>query len=163
MVKILFVCHGNICRSAMAEFVLRDMARRRGAEIYVESAGTSAEELGNPVYPPVRRLLSEHGIDCRGKTARRMERGDYARFDHLIGMDETNMRGMLRICGGDPEGKMSLLMDWCGERREVDDPWYTRDFNGCWEDVNRGCRAILDALGDAIDSGRKAGGRAQRR
>lgn len=146
MVKILFVCHGNICRSTMAEFVMRDMAGRRGLDLYVESAGTSAEELGNPVYPPVRRLLNEHGIDCRGKTARKMERGDYERFDYLIGMDGANRRNMERICGGDPQGKISLLLDWTGERRDVADPWYTRDFDACWTDINNGCGAVLSEL-----------------
>ena len=145
MTKILFVCHGNICRSPMAEFVMKDMVRKAGleSEIRISSAGTSAEELGNPVYSPVRRLLREHGIDCGGKTARRMIPGDYGAHDLLIGMDEANLRNMRRICGGDPEGKIHLLLEYAGRTGEVADPWYTRDFEATWRDVNDGCRGLL--------------------
>jgi len=155
MIKILFICHGNICRSPMAEFVMRDMVRKAGLEsqIEVSSAATSTEELGNPVYPPVSRLLNGHGIDCAGKTARRMIPGDYGAYDLLIGMDEANLRNMRRICGGDPEGKLHLLMEYAGRRigypekpDEVADPWYTRDFEATWRDVNEGCRGLLAFL-----------------
>ena len=148
MVKILFVCHGNICRSPMAEFVMKDMVRKAGLEneIRISSAGTSAEELGNPVYSPVRRLLTEHGIDCAGKMARRMIPGDYGAYDLLIGMDEANLRNMRRLCGGDPEGKIHRLLEYTGRQGEVADPWYTRDFEATWRDVNDGCRGLLDLL-----------------
>ncbi len=145
--KILFVCHGNICRSPMAEFVMKDLVRRAGAEARyrIESAATSTEEIGNPVYPPARRELKRHGIDCAGKTARQMTRGDYAAFDLLIGMDRANVRNMIRIAGGDPDGKIRLLLDCCGGG-EVADPWYTDDFGAAWRDVDRGCRALLAEL-----------------
>ncbi len=148
MTKILFVCHGNICRSPMAEFVMKDMVRKAGLEneIRISSAGTSAEELGNPVYSPVRRLLTEHGIDCAGKMARRMIPGDYGAYDLLIGMDEANLRNMRRLCGGDPEGKIHRLLEYTGRQGEVADPWYTRDFEATWRDVNDGCRGLLDLL-----------------
>ena len=146
MVRILFVCHGNICRSPMAEFVMRDMVRKVGLEdeIRVSSAGTSAEELGNPVYSPVRRLLKEHGIGCSGKTARRMIPGDYGSYDLLIGMDEENIYNMRRLCSDDPDGKIHLLLEYAGRQGEVADPWYTRDFEATWRDVNDGCNGLLE-------------------
>ena len=148
MTKILFVCLGNICRSPMAEFVMKDLVRRAGiaGDFEIGSAATSSEELGNPVYPPARRKLMEHGIDCAGKTARRINARDYERYDMLIGMDEDNMRSMARCFGGDREGKLHLLMSFAGERRQVADPWYTRDFEATWRDVNRGCIALLEQL-----------------
>ena len=148
MTKILFICHGNICRSPMAEFVMKDLVRKAGLEesFYIESAATSREELGNPVYPPARRKLAEHGIGCAGKTARRIRPEDYGDYDLLIGMDEANMRSMARCFGGDPEGKLRLLMSYAGEERAVADPWYTRDFQATWVDVNRGCIALLESL-----------------
>ena len=148
MVKILFICHGNICRSPMAEFVMKDLVRKVGWEgdFSIASAATSSEELGNPVYPPARRMLAAHGIDCSGKTARRMTRADYDRYDLLIGMDLANLRNMTRICGGDPEGKIRLLLDFAGRHQEVADPWYTGDFQATWDDVTEGCAALLDAL-----------------
>ena len=114
MTKILFVCHGNICRSPMAEFVMKDLVRQAGLEgqFQIASAATSTEELGNPVYPPARRKLWEHGIRCEGKRARQMTAGDYKEYDLLIGMDEANLRNMRRICGGDPQGKLHLLLDY---------------------------------------------------
>jgi len=148
MHKILFICHGNICRSPMAEYVMKDLAGKAGVSrsFYIESAATSAEELGNPVYPPARRKLREHGIDCAGKTARRLTRADYDRFDLLIGMDHANIRNITRMCGGDPDGKVRLLMSWCGSDREVADPWYTGDFEAAWRDVYAGCTALLKDL-----------------
>lgn len=148
MVKILFICHGNICRSPMAEFVLKDMVQRAGiaGDFEIASAATSSEELGNPVYPPARRKLAEHGIDCAGKTARRIRERDYEDYDLLIGMDEANMRNMARCFGGDPEGKLHMLLDFAGESAPVADPWYTRDFQATWRDVNRGCIALLERL-----------------
>ncbi len=146
--KILFVCHGNICRSPMAEFALRDMAEKAGraAEFEVASAATSGEELGSPVYPPVQRLLARRGIGCAGKTARRLARADYGHYDLLIGMDGQNLANMRRICGGDPAGKLCLLMDFTDRPGPVADPWYTRDFEAAWRDVSEGCRGLLAAL-----------------
>lgn len=113
MTSILFICHGNICRSPMTEFVMKDLVKKSGleAQFHIESAATSTEEIGNPVYPPARRKLAEHGISCEGKTARRLIRADYDRFDPLIGMDRVNLRNMRRICGGDYNSKLRLLMD----------------------------------------------------
>ena len=149
MVKILFICHGNICRSPMAEFVMKDLVKKAGLEgrFHIESAATSTEEIGNPVYPPARRKLAEHGIGCAGKTARRLTASDYDAFDLLIGMDRANLRNMHRICGGDPGGKLHLLMDYTGHPGDVADPWYTNDFETAWRDVLAGCRGLLDACG----------------
>ncbi len=118
MKRVLFVCHGNICRSPMAEFVFKDLVRRAGREgdFEIASAATSSEELGNPVYLPARRELAAHGLSCEGKTARRIEREDYGRWDFIVGMDEENRRNLLRLFGGDPENKVSLLLDWTGRR-----------------------------------------------
>ena len=148
MIKILFICHGNICRSPMAEFLMKELVRQAGqAEAFcIASAATSAEELGNPVYPPVRRKLAEHGIDCSGKTARQLTRRDYEDWDLLIGMDEENMAGMRRLFGGDPEGKLHMLLEYAGLHRGVADPWYTRDFDAAWQDVTVGCTALLTRL-----------------
>ena len=148
MTKILFVCHGNICRSPMAEFLMKELVRQAGqAEAFcIASAATSAEELGNPVYPPVRRKLAEHGIDCSGKTARQLTRRDYEDWDLLIGMDEENMAGMRRLFGGDPEGKLHMLLEYAGLHQGVADPWYTRDFDAAWQDVTVGCTALLNRL-----------------
>ena len=148
MTKILFVCHGNICRSPMAEFVMRDLVKKANLEqdFQIESAATSTEEIGNPVYPPVRRMLSQHGIDCSGKRARQFLAGDYETYDLLIGMDGANLRNMRRICSGDPAGKLHLLMDFTDRPGEVADPWYTRDFDATWRDVSDGCQGLLDFL-----------------
>ncbi len=133
----------------MAEFILKDMARRAGlaAEFEIASAATSAEELGNPVYPPARRKLAEHGIDCRGKTARRLRAEDYESHDLLIGFDSANMRNMARLFGGDAEGKLHLLSEYAGRPGDViDDPWYTGNFETAWEDIEEGCLGLLNAL-----------------
>ena len=149
MVKILFVCHGNICRSPMAEFVLKDMVKKAGREreFIIASAATSSEELGNPVYPPVRKLLTAHGIDCAGKTARQLRRDDYDRWDLIIGMDEENMFNMRRLFGGDRDGKLHNMMDYAGRPgAAVADPWYTRDFERTWRDVSAACEGLLESI-----------------
>lgn len=151
MRNILFVCHGNICRSPMAEFVMRDLVKKAGlaAEFHIASAATSTEEIGNPVYPPARRKLAEHGIACAGKTSRQLTKADYDRYDLLIGMDRANIRNMQHICGGDPEGKIRLLMEYAGRGLgEVADPWYTGDFETTWRDVLAGCEGLLRAAGE---------------
>ena len=148
MIKILFVCHGNICRSPMAEFVMKDMVGKAGLTdcFHIESAATSTEEIGNAVYPPARRKLAEHGIGCEGKTARQMTRADYARFDLIIGMDRYNLRNMERIAGGDPDNKIHLLLDYTSRPGDVADPWYTGNFEATWRDVAEGCTALLNHL-----------------
>ena len=149
MMKILFICHGNICRSPMAEFVMRDLVKKAGLEsqFHIESAATSTEEIGSPVYPPARRKLAEHGIGCAGKTARQLTGRDYGQFDLLIGMDHANLRNTRRICGGDPCGRIHLLMEYAGRpEAEVADPWYTGDFDAAWRDVLAGCQGLLDTL-----------------
>ena len=148
MKKLLFVCHGNICRSPMAEFVMKALVQEQGLSYCYEiaSAATSTEEIGNPVYPPARRMLAAHGISCAGKTARQMTKQDYAYYDLLIGMDHANLRNMRRICGGDPDGKLHLLLDYTSRPGEVADPWYTDDFQATWEDVTEGCQGLLKTL-----------------
>ena len=149
MKKVLFVCHGNICRSPAAEFVMKDLVRRAGLaeEFEIASAATSTEELGNPVYPPMRRVLSAHGIDCTGKTARQIRRADYDHYDLLIGMDEENLWNMRRVFHGDVAGKLRNMMAYAGEPEgSVADPWYTRDFERTWEDVYAACQGLLYEL-----------------
>ena len=148
MIKILFVCHGNICRSPMAEFVMKDLAAKAGVSdrFDIASAATSTEEIGNPVYPPARRKLAQHGISCDGKTARQLTKRDYNTYDLLIGMDSANMRNMRRMCGGDPENKMHMLMDYTSRPGDVADPWYTGNFEETWCDVSEGCQGLLDTL-----------------
>ena len=149
MKKLLFVCYGNICRSPMAEFVMKDVAQKYGVadQFVIASAATSDEELGNPVYPPARKKLAEHGISCDGKTARQLTKADYADYDLLICMDNGNMRDMRRLFGSDPERKLRMLMDFTNRPGEVADPWYTRDFEATWQDVQEGCRGILRYFG----------------
>ena len=168
-IKILFVCHGNICRSPMAEFVMKKLvgeseelkaAGLSAADFEIASAATSTEEIGNPVYPPAKRMLAAHGIDCSGKTARQMTARDYEYYDYVILMDENNRRNLRWIL---PTGtiadensaqvtrnktarnsnKISLLMDYTSHPRDVADPWYTGDFTATWNDVNEGCRGLL--------------------
>ena len=148
MIRILFVCHGNICRSPMAEFVMKDLVTKAGltGQFFIASAATSTEEIGNPVYPPAWQELTRHGISCAGHAARQLTRADYGQFDLLIGMDSANIRNMNRICGGDPEGKIHRLLDYTSHPADVADPWYTGNFQATWQDVSEGCAALLDKL-----------------
>ncbi len=148
MNKILFICHGNICRSPMAEFIMKDLVKKAGLEskFQIESAATSTEEIGNPVYPPARRKLAKHGINCSGKRARQLLNSDYKKYDLLIGMDNSNLRCMYKICGGDFADKMHLLLDFTDHPGEVADPWYTDDFEETWQNVLAGCQGLLDTL-----------------
>ena len=146
--KILFVCHGNICRSPMAEFCMKQLVSEanRSDEFEIASAATSTEELGNSVYPPARRLLERKGIDCSGKTARQITAKDYLYYDLIIGMDNANMRNMKRFWGGDPEGKIRMLLDYTQRPGEVADPWYSGDFETTWRDVYAGCKGLLEEI-----------------
>ena len=134
----------------MAEFVMKDLVKKAGLEsrFHIESAATSTEEIGSPVYPPARRKLAEHGISCEGKRARRLTRTDYDQYDLLIGMDRANLRNMHRICGGDFAGKLHLLMDYTDRPGDVADPWYTDDFETTWRDVLAGCQGLWEQLAD---------------
>lgn len=145
MVRILFVCHGNICRSPMAEFVMKDLIEQRGlsGQFSIESAATSTEEIGNPVHRGTRKILDRLGISCSEKRARQLKRTDYDSFDYLIGMDEANVRNMNRICGGDPEAKIYKLLDFTDKPRSISDPWYTGDFESTFHDVREGCDSLL--------------------
>ena len=140
MVKLLFICHGNICRSPMAEFIFKDLAEKRGVaeRFYVQSAATSTEELGNPVYPPARAVLARHGLSCKGKAAVQVSKRDYEAYDLLICMDSGNVRNLLRLLGGDPDGKVRKL-----NAQDVEDPWYTGNFEKVYSEIARGCEALL--------------------
>ena len=146
MTRILFVCHGNICRSPMAEFILKALTKARGLEdqYYIESAAVSMEEIGNPIYPPAKRCLTQHGVPFdKGKCARQVTRADYARFDRIICMDSSNLRWIRRIIPEDPQGKIHLRMSYAGQGRDVADPWYTGDFETTFQDILEGCEAML--------------------
>lgn len=148
MIKILFICHGNICRSPMAEFIFKDLITTRGIadQFFVASAATSTEEIGNPVYPPARQKLNQHGINCEGKRAVQMKREDYDKYDLLIGTEQINVRNMERIAGSDPENKIHRLLDYSKHPRDISDPWYTGDFDRAYEDILEGCEALLEYL-----------------
>ncbi len=152
MIKILFVCHGNICRSPMAEFVFKDLIKKEGLtdKFFVSSSATSTEEIrgsvGNPVYPPAKRELAKHGISCDGKRAVQLKKAEYDNYDLFIGMDSANIRNMNYIFGQDSQNKIKKLLSYCGEPSDVADPWYTGDFEKTYSDVLRGCKALLKAL-----------------
>ena len=153
MTKILFICHGNICRSPMAEFILKKMVEERGIadQFYIASCATSTEEIwngvGNPVYPPAKRELAKHGISCEGKRAVQVKAADYDNYDMLLCMDTNNMRNIKRIIPTDPQGKIQKLMDLTGKGTDVADPWYTGDFTTTYNDIYQGCAALLKHLG----------------
>ena len=147
-IKVLFICHGNICRSPMAEYVMRDLvnSKGRGGEFHIESAATSREEIGNPVYPPARRMLAEHGIRCDGHAARQITKKDYEEFDYIIGMEQYNVRNMMRIFGSDTKGKISLLRDYTDKPGDIADPWYSGDFETTYEQVLEGCKGLYESI-----------------
>ena len=148
MIHILFVCHGNICRSPMAEYVMKHLVATLGIadQFEIASAATSTEEIGNPIYPPARRELDLHGISCNGHCARQMTPADYSHYDYIIAMDRYNLRNMQRFVGNDPDNKVSLLMDWTDTPHDVADPWYTDDFSITWKDIYEGCNAFLNQI-----------------
>jgi len=149
LTKILFVCHGNICRSPGAELLLREMANRAGllSSFEISSAATSSEEIGNPIYPPMRAVLEERGLDCSRHRARRVRRSDYDAYDLIIGMDEENRWDLSRLFHGDPDGKLHNLNEYAGlGDLDIADPWYTRDFSGCLEEMERACYGLFEEL-----------------
>ena len=152
IIRVLFICHGNICRSAMAKFILRDLAKKAGAEdlMEIDSAGTSDEEIrggiGNPLYPPARRVLEAHRIPCGGHRARQITRADYGKYDLLIGMDRWNMRNLERLFPRDPEGKIHRMEEYGSFGGDVDDPWYTGEFEKVYEQLLDGCQGLLKMI-----------------
>lgn len=148
MIKILFICHGNICRSTMAFYYFKHLIEQRGLSsmFHLDSAGTSSDELGNPVHRGTREKLRQAGINCDGHHAKQMKKADYNSFDYLIGMDIWNIQNMNRIAGGDPDKKIYKLLEFLHSDRDVDDPWFTGDFDATWEDVSKGCDALLEYI-----------------
>ena len=148
MTKILFVCHGNICRSPMAEFVMKHLTEKHHTEacFHIASAATSREEIGNPVHPGTRNKLRQYGISTAGKYAVQMTKADYGRYDYLIGMEQYNIRNMMRILGGDPEHKVYRLLDFTDHPRDIDDPWYTGNFDLTYDEILEGCQALYRRL-----------------
>ena len=146
--KILCVCHGNICRSTMAQYVMQDLVEKNGLaeSFFIDSAATSTEEIGNPVDPRTRRKLQQEEIHCGNHRARQMTRADYEEFDYLIGMDHNNLRNMMRMLKDDPLGKVSLLLDWTEKLRDIADPWYSGNFDLTYEDVTEGCEALFKKI-----------------
>ena len=149
MIKVLFICHGNICRSPIAEFVLKDMVKKHHLEnqFHIESAATSYEEIGNPVYPPARRVLATHGISCDGKRARKLVKKDFEDFDYLIAMEEYNLRNIRREFGANLTERVSLLLDYTDRPGDIDDPWYTGKFDLTYDEIELGCKGFLKSLG----------------
>lgn len=148
MPHILFVCHGNICRSPMAEFIMKALIRKAGCEktITVDSVAATTEEIGNDMYPPAKRMLTKKGIPFSPRRARLITASDYARADYILCMDEENLADLAHLTCGDPEKKVSLLLSWAGRRAEVADPWYTGDFKETYDDLVEGCHALLEAV-----------------
>lgn len=149
MISVLMICHGNICRSPIAEFVLKDMVKKHHLEnqFHIESAATSYEEIGNPVYPPARRVLATHGISCDGKRARKLVKKDFEDFDYLIAMEEYNLRNIRREFGANLTERVSLLLDYTDRPGDIDDPWYTGKFDLIYDEIELGCKGFLKSLG----------------
>ncbi len=151
-IRVLFVCHGNICRSPMAEFIFKDMIEKKGLQdkFVIASSATSAEEIwgdiGNPVYPPARAELAKHGISCEGKRAVQLKKSDYEKYDYIIAMDNNNIRNIFSIIGTDPENKVHKLLEFAQSNRDVADPWYTGKFDITYRDIHEGCEALLNKL-----------------
>nr|WP_318715858.1 low molecular weight protein-tyrosine-phosphatase [uncultured Treponema sp.] len=148
MTRILFICHGNICRSTMAEFVMKDLVRKSGREndFFIDSKATSTEEIGNPPHPVTVRKMHQVGIPMNPHRASQMKKSDYEDFDLILGMDSWNIRNILKITGGDSEGKVHMLLDYTNHPRDIADPWYTHNFDETYNDVLEGCEALLNAL-----------------
>lgn len=152
MKKIMFVCHGNICRSPMAEFIMKDLVKKEHLEdkFFICSSATSTEELGNPVYPPAKRELAKHGLSCNGKYSVQLEKADYNKYDLFLCMDSNNIRNAMRIFGEDKENKVKKLMSYTGENKDVADPWYTGNFDITYKDIINGCSALLESLKEEL-------------
>ena len=148
MIRVMFVCHGNICRSPMAEFIMKKLVSDAGNsdEFYIVSSATSTEELGNSVYPPAKSELARHGIGCAGKTAVQLRKSDYDKYDYFIGMDTANIRNMNHIFSSDKDGKIYKLLTFAGRGDDVSDPWYTRDFGKAYADIEEGCKGLINYL-----------------
>ncbi len=148
MTRVLFICHGNICRSPMAEFLFKDMVKKAGLQndFLIESAATSYEEIGNPVHPGTKRKLAEQGISAKGKRARKLLGSDYDKYDLFIGMDSANIRNINRIFGGDPKGKVKKMLEFAGSYDDVADPWYTGNFEVTYDDIMRGLKGLFKEL-----------------
>ena len=149
MIKVLFICHGNICRSPIAEYILKDLVskRRIADQFYIASAATSYEEIGNPVYPPARAELAKHGIGCKGHAARKLVKKDWEDYDYLIAMEEYNLRNIRREFGDTMTKQVSLLLDYTNNPGDIDDPWYTGSFGKTYEEILTGCEGFLEYLG----------------
>lgn len=148
MIKVLMICHGNICRSPMAEFVLKDLVSKNNLDgvFHIESAATSYEEIGNPVYPPARRELARHGIACDGKRARKLVKADFEKYDYLIAMEQYNLRNIRREFGSELAGRVTLLLDYTDKPGDIDDPWYTGNFEITYREILEGCTGFLKQL-----------------
>lgn len=146
MNKVLFICHGNICRSTMAEFIMKDLVKKAGkeSEFYIASAATSTEEIGNPVYYAAKQKLAEHGISCEGKRAVQITKKDYEKYDYILAMEEYNIRNMMRIIKSDPKHKVCRLLDLTNNPRDIADPWYSRNFDLAYDEILEGCKALLE-------------------
>lgn len=148
MINVLFICHGNICRSPMAEFVFKEIVKKKGLEnkFYIASAATSTEEIGNPVYPPAKRKLAEHNISCKGKQAVQVTKDDYDKYDYLIVMEDYNIRNLMRIIKKDSDNKVYKLLDFTDNPKDIDDPWYSGDFETTYREIVKGCNGLLNHI-----------------